>query len=186
MVEQLVSCGSRGDGSESSLLSEWRKVYPKSTLTARALRMKLSNAHKQRQQQQSSEPPPKKKAKLETTTTTPPPAAEPEPESLPPSPPEDVPDEFAPDGNNKDEPATVVEPEKEKEPSSKTAEECDHVMHLFPDGNSDARNCELTAQLLKLREAVVPQFPGCDIYHVKKPRGEPFKKVAGMQIMERN
>ena len=151
MSESLLSCGDRAGDNSDLLLTEWRKLHPKS----RALRAKLAALLKTK----ADAAPPKKKPKMEEEEQD-----SGNNSSLPPSPPEEVPDEFAPE---KEEASAALEPEKEKK------KECAHVMHLFPEnGTSEERNCQLTESLMKLRAAAVPQFPGCDIYHVKKPRGK--------------
>ena len=45
-----------------------------------------------------------------------------------------------------------------------------HWCHVFHDRDKDVE-CVLTQQLLEIRKTLEPQFPGCDIYSPRKPKG---------------
>ena len=47
-----------------------------------------------------------------------------------------------------------------------------HWMHMFHDDDKSVE-CILTDQMLEVRQRLEPSFPGCDLYHPKKPKGEP-------------
>ena len=46
-----------------------------------------------------------------------------------------------------------------------------HWCHVFHDRDKDVE-CVLTQQLLDIRKTLEPQFPGCDIYSPRKPKGK--------------
>lgn len=51
-----------------------------------------------------------------------------------------------------------------------------HAIHLFHD-KDESVECFLTEQLLGIRAQLASQFPGCDIFKPKKPKGLIFKSL---------
>ena len=58
-----------------------------------------------------------------------------------------------------------------------------HWCHVFHDRDKDVE-CVLTQQLLDIRKTLEPQFPGCDIYSPRKPKGTRDIFLRGLMLSE--
>lgn len=178
MLKDLVSCSQRAESAvgepdsgdfSTILLEEWKKIYPESSFTARNLKSRLMVYNQTR----AELPPPAKRRRSDengedegddaadhafTKSEEVQSNAELESESR--SNLDDVEDEFAPSRS----PASNSDPD-----TSKICKK--HVLHMFKDPD-DSIACILTEQMLQIRKDLRSAFPGCDLFHPKKPKGK--------------
>lgn len=168
MLETLIACGERAtkdpsqeDDFATKLQKEWLLVYPQSTLSTRNLKSRLTVYQKTR----SDAPPAAKRKKVEVLEVPRTPSKRGrKPKGKFPAletstvPVDDVSDEFVPETDHDALPVTGDQACPK------------HWMHMYPNDQSNA--CLLTEKLLQIRESLKPSYPDCDLYSVKKPKGE--------------